>query len=166
MAYHRPFSIKSEICSYLIDIIHIFKNLTPLKGYYLLAKLAALALIEFTTESLLYEMMQAITQWLQLHLVDDFVDKCKLKEQLSLLTAHTTLLHIEQGGIVELTNSTTVRTLHIIGINLQHRLGEHTGCLRCTEVLVGFLRNSLLGTMTNQHSTGKSTTCLTISTYL
>ena len=36
----------------------------------------------------------------------------------SLLAAHTTLLHIEQGGIVELTNSTTVRTLHIIGINL------------------------------------------------
>lgn len=63
-------------------------------------------------------MMQAITQWLQFHLVDDLVDKCKLKEQLSLLAAHTTLLHIEQGGIVELTNSTTVRTLHIIGINL------------------------------------------------
>ena len=32
-----------------------------------------LTLIEFTTESLLYEMMQAVTQWLQLHLVDDFV---------------------------------------------------------------------------------------------
>ena len=107
-------------------------------------------------------MMQAIAQWLQLHLVDDFVDKCKLKEQLSLLAAHTTLLHIEQCGIVELTYSTSMRTLHIIGINLQHRLGEHTGCLRSTEVLVGFLRNSLLGTMTNQHSTGKSTTCLTI----
>ena len=107
-------------------------------------------------------MMQAITQWFQLHLVDDFVDKCKLKEQLSLLAAHTTLLHIEQGGIVELTYSTSMRTLHIIGINLQHRLGEHAGCLRSTEVLVGFLRNSLLGTMTNQYSTGKSTTCLTI----
>ena len=35
-------------------------------------------------------MMQAITQWLQFHLVDDLVDKCKLKEQLSLLAAHTT----------------------------------------------------------------------------
>lgn len=84
------------------------------------------------------------------------------EEQLSLLAAHTTLLHIEQCGIVELTNSTSMRTLHIIGINLQHRLGEHTGCLRSTEVLVGFLRNSLLGTMTNQYSAGKSTTCLTI----
>ena len=75
-------------------------------------------------------MMQAIAQWFQLHLVDDFVDKCKLKEQLSLLTAHSTLLHIEQCRIVELTYSTTVCTLHIIGINLQHRLGEHAGCLR------------------------------------
>ena len=107
-------------------------------------------------------MMQAIAQWLQLHLVDDFVDKCKLKEQLSLLTAHTTLLHIEQCRIVELTNSTTMRTFHIVGINLQHRLGEHTGCLCSTEVLVGFLRSSLLGTMTNQYSAGKSTTSLTI----
>ena len=107
-------------------------------------------------------MMQAVTQWLQLHLVDDFVDKCKLKEQLSLLAAHTTLLHIEQCRIVELTYSTTVCTLHIVSIDLQHRLGEHAGCLRSTEVLVGFLRNSLLGTMTNQYSTGKSTTCLTI----
>ena len=107
-------------------------------------------------------MMQAIAQWLQLHLVDDFVDKCKLKEQLCLLTAHTTLLHIEQCRIVELTYSTTVCTLHIVSINLQHRLGEHAGSLRSTEVLVGFLRSGLLGTMTNQHSAGKSTTCLTI----
>ena len=33
----------------MIDIIHNFKNLTPLKGYYLLAKFATLALIELTT---------------------------------------------------------------------------------------------------------------------
>ena len=31
---------------------------------------------------------------------------------------------------------TTVCTLHIVGINLQHRLGEHAGSLRSTEVLV------------------------------
>ena len=107
-------------------------------------------------------MMETITQWLQLHFVDDFVDKRKLKEQLCLLTAHASLLHVEESGIVELTYRATMRTLHVVGINLQHWLGEHAGLLGGTKVLVGFLRYRLLGTMANQHTTGECSTSLII----
>ena len=106
--------------------------------------------------------METVAQWLQLHLVDDFIDKCELEEQLCLFTAHATLLHIEKSSIVELTYRTTMRTLHIIGINLQHRLGEHTGGLGSAKVLVGFLRSGLLGTMANQHATSESATSFII----
>lgn len=107
-------------------------------------------------------MMKAITKRLQFHLVNNFVDKRKLKKQLCLLKAYTALLHIEQGSIVKLTDSAAMRTLHIIGIYLQHRLGEHTGSLGGTKILISFLRYCLLSTMTYQHTTSKGSSSLTI----
>ena len=55
-----------------------------------------------------------------------------------------------------------MRTLHIIGIYLQHRLGEHTGSLGGTKILISFLRCCLLSTMTYQHTTSKGSSGLTI----
>ena len=48
--------------------------------------------------------METVAKRFELHLVDDFVDKCVLQQQLGLLQRDTTLAHVEEGGIVELAN--------------------------------------------------------------
>ena len=53
-------------------------------------------------------------------------------------------------------------TLHIVGINLQHRLGVHTCLFGGCQVLVGHLRGGLLCTMLYQYTTCKSTCCLVV----
>ena len=53
--------------------------------------------------------------------------------------AGSSLLHVEHGGIVELAHGGAMGTLHVVGINLEHRLGEHAGLAGGTEVLVGHL---------------------------
>ena len=68
-----------------------------------------------------------------------------------------TLLHIEESSIVELTNCRAMRTFHVVGINLKHRLGVHASRLGHAKVLVGFLRSSLLCAVAHQHTTSKST---------
>ena len=49
-------------------------------------------------------MVETVTQWFEFHLVDDFIDKGKLKEEFSFFSIDTTLLHIEESGIIELPN--------------------------------------------------------------
>ena len=88
-------------------------------------------------------------------MVDNLVDEGILQQQACLTTGDTSLLHIEQSSIVQLTDSRTVGTLHIVGINLQHRLGEHARRLRGTKVLVGHLRHGLLCIGLHQHPAGK-----------
>ncbi len=86
---------------------------------------ASLTLVQLTAETLLYQQMQAIFQSIQTDRIDHFVDKGKHQQQTGLARGDATLLHIEQCGIVELTHSSSMATLHIIGINLQQRLGKH-----------------------------------------
>ena len=113
----------------------------------LLAQLASLALVQFSTETLLHKVVQALAQGFELHLVDNLVDKGKLQEQLGLLLADAPLAHVEHGGIIELSHRRPMRALHVIGIYLQHRLGKHP-CLTCgAEVLVYLVRRSLLCSM-------------------
>ena len=46
---------------------------------------------------------------------------------------------------------------HIIGINLEHGLGEHP-CLACgTDILVAHLRRGFLCTVAHEHPTGECT---------
>ena len=53
-----------EIFAYLIYIVHI-----------LFTKSATITLVELTPETLLHQIVQAITEGLELHLVDHFVDE-------------------------------------------------------------------------------------------
>ena len=71
-------------------------------------------------------MVQTVAQGFKLHLVDYLVDKGILEQRFCLLERDAALTHIEESRIVELTNGRSMGTLHIIGINLQHRLGVHS----------------------------------------
>ena len=81
-------------------------------------------------------MVETVTQWFEFHLVDDFIDKGKLKEEFSFFSIDTTLLHIEESGIIELSNCRAMITLNIISIDLKHWLREHSGSLAGTKVTV------------------------------
>ena len=49
-------------------------------------------------------MVQAVAEGFELHVVDDFVDEGVLKQQLGLIEGDASLAHVEEGGIVELSN--------------------------------------------------------------
>ena len=101
--------------------------------------------------------MQTVAQRLQLHVVYHLVDKSILQKQTGFLQRDTTLAHVEECRIIQLSHRRTVGTFHVVGINLQHRLGVHTCLLRGREVLVRHLRGSLLSAMLYQHPAGKGT---------
>ena len=88
--------------------------------------------------------MQTVTQWLQLNPVDDLTNEGELQQQLGLVLIDAPLLHIEHSRIVELSHCRAVRAFHVVGVDLQHRLGEHTGLLGHDEVLITFVRLRLL----------------------
>ena len=84
-------------------------------------------------------MMETIAEGLKLYGVNHLIDECKFEQELCLLLGYASLTHIEHGGIVELTDGGTMTAFHIIGIYLEHRLGEHP-CLTCgTDILVAHL---------------------------
>ena len=76
---------------------------TVSSAVFLFAELAACTLVQLATEPLLYQIMQAVAERLQLHVVDDFIDERILQEHLRLLERNATLLHIEERCVVELT---------------------------------------------------------------
>ena len=49
-------------------------------------------------------MVETVAQWFKFHLVDYLIDKGKLKEELCFFLINTTLLHVEECGIIELSN--------------------------------------------------------------
>ena len=107
--------------------------------FYLTTKPAALTFAELAAEALLHKIVQTVAKRNELHLVDDFVDESKLQQQFGLLHGNATLLHIEQGRIVELSYGAAMGTLHIIGIDLKHGLRVHPRCLGSTKILIGHL---------------------------
>jgi hypothetical protein len=126
-----------------------------MRVYSLLAEFATGAFVEFAAEAFLYEVVQAVAEGFELHVVDDLVDEGVLQQHFGFLQRNATLAHIEEGSIVELTNGRTVRTFHVIGINLKHRLGVHTSLLGSREILIGHLRGGLLSAMLYQYTTSK-----------
>ena len=128
----------------------------------LFAELAALAFVEFSAETFFYQVVEAVAEGFELHVVDDFVDEGILKEQFSLIERDASLAHIKQGGIVQLTYRRAVSTLHIIGIDLEHGLGIHTGLLGGRQVLISHLRGGLLGPMFYEDTTCKGTNGLVV----
>ena len=126
-----------------------------MRVYSLLAEFATGAFVEFATEALLYEVVQAVAEGFELHVVDDLVDEGVLQQELCLGQRDAPLAHVEQCRIVELSDGGTVGTLHVVGINLKHRLGVHASLFCCCQVLIGHLRGSLLSTVFHQDTTSK-----------
>ena len=141
--------------------IPMFKR--PLKGRWpLLTEFAASALVELATETLLHEVVEAVAEGFELHVVDDLVDESILQKQLSLIERYTALAHVEERGIVELANRRSMGTFHIVSIDFEHRLGIHTGLTGSRQILVGHLRGCLLSSMFYQYPTRKSTYSLIV----
>ena len=84
---------------------------------FLFTKLAAVALVQLTTEALVHEIMQSVAQRNQMNLIDNFTHESLLQEQSCLFLTDATLPHVEQSSVVELSDGTTMRTLHVIGID-------------------------------------------------
>ena len=123
---------------------------------------AASALVQLSSEALLHQIVKAVTEGFELHVIDDLVDEGILQEQFGLFEGDASLAHIEESRIVELAYGRTMSTLHIVGVNLQHRLGVHTCLFGSCQILIGHLRRSLLGTMLHQHTTCKGTCRLVV----
>lgn len=127
---------------------------------------ATLTLVQATAEAHLHEMMQTVLKWLQFHLVNNLIDEGKLQEEPCLIKTHTALLHIEKRRVVELTHRRPMVALHVVSIYLKHRLGVHVCLLSGAEVLVGFLRDSLLSTMADEYLSCKSADRLVVEDVL
>ena len=93
----------------------------------LAAKLTALALREFTTETLVDKVAQAVAKGFKGNGIDDLGDKGLLQEQSGLALGDASLAHVEQSGIVELANCGAMRALHVVGIDFEHGLCVHAG---------------------------------------
>ena len=108
-------------------------------NFNLFTESAASAFVQFAAEALLNEVVEAVAEGFEFHLVNDLVDKGVLQEESGLFEGDASLAHVEQGRIVELSNGRSMGALHIVGIDLKHRLGVHMGLLGGSEVLVGHL---------------------------
>lgn len=75
------------------------------------------------------------------------------------------LLHIEQGAFIELAYRSTMTALHIIGINLQLRLGIHMRFASGAKITVRLLGTRMLRTRTYQYQACKSTDRLVVEHY-
>ena len=118
--------------------------------------------VEFATEAFLYKVMKAIAEGFKIHVVDNFVDEGILQQEFGLFKRDASLTHVEERSVVELSNGRTMSTLHIVGIDLKHRLGIHTSLLGSRQVLVGHLRGSLLSPMFYQDFSCKGTCGLVV----
>ena len=125
--------------------------------YGLFTEFTTCAFVEFATETLFDEIVETVAKGFETHVVDDLVDEGVLQQELGLVERNTSLTHVEEGRIVELANGRAVGTFHIIGIDLEHGLGVHTGLTGGRQVLVGHLRGGLLGPMLHEHTTSKGT---------
>lgn len=120
-----------------------------------MTKFTSLTLVEIAAEALLYEVVQPVLEGFEADGVDNLVDKSKLEQQPCLVEADAALAHIEEGCIVELADGAAMGALDIVGIDFEHGLGVHAGGTRGAEVLVGFLRGGLLGSVAHEHASGK-----------
>ena len=99
--------------------------------------------------------METVAQGLKLDLIDDLTDERELEQQLGLMLVDAALLHVEHRGVVELPHRGAVGALHVVGIDLEHRLGIHACGLGHHEVLVALVRLRLLRVVAHQYATGE-----------
>ena len=105
----------------------------------LFAEAAAFALTELATETLIDEVAQAVAEGFEGDAVEYFTDESKLQQHASFLFGNTTLTHVEEGFVVELTHGAAVGALYVIGIDFQHGLGVHTCGVSGHKVGIGLL---------------------------
>ena len=87
-------------------------------------------LAKFATETLLYQVVQTVAKSFKCNLVNHLAHEGSHEELACFNKADTTLLHVEEGILVELAYGSAVAALHIVGIDLELRLSIHA-CLAC-----------------------------------
>lgn len=127
-------------------------------GGALVTECATLAGVEFAAEAMLNKMREAVAEArrgagdnrLLGDALEDVIDEGVLEEQTGFEFGNTALPHVEKGGFIELSDGATVVTLHVVGINLEHRLREGTCLFANTEISKSLLGSALLGTGLNE----------------
>jgi hypothetical protein len=74
----------------------------------LLAQFASFAFAEFAAEALVHQVMKPVAERFEVHLVDDLVDEGCLQQQFGFLEADAPLLHVEEGGIIDLSHGASM----------------------------------------------------------
>lgn len=92
------------------------------------ASFAPLALLaEFASEAHFNEVGKTVVEVFDVHVAQNVVDKGMLQEQASFSFGDTALTHVEERALIEFANRRTVVTLHIVGIDFEHRLAVGMG---------------------------------------
>ena len=79
---------------------------------------------------------QTFTKLLDMNQLDYIIGKGHAKHSLGFSQRNAALTQIEESVVVQLPRSHTMRTLHIIGIDLQLRLGVHASRIIQKEVAI------------------------------
>lgn len=105
--------------------------------------------VEFTAETVFDEMGETLAKACGVaaagddtvlrDALEDVVDEGVLEKQARFKLWDAALAHIEKGGFIELSDGAAVVALDVVGVNLEHRLGESTGVCANAEVGEGLL---------------------------
>ena len=101
--------------------------------------------------------MKAVLQRIQTNRINHFIDKCKHQQQPRFFLRNSTCTHIEQRIFIKLSHCRSVRTLHVVRINLQLGLCIHPRITGGAKITVGLLGTCMLRIRTHQYQPGKST---------
>ena len=105
----------------------------------LFAYRASLALVQLTAKTFFHQQVQTVFQSVQTDGVNNLVDKSEHQQQACFTCRDSTLLHIEQGTLVELPHRSAMTALHIIRLVFQLRLGVHVRVTGGAQIPVGLL---------------------------
>ena len=106
--------------------------------------------------------MQAVLEGVEAHSVNHVGDKGLHQQATCLVDADAAGAHVEQGLLVKLTNSRTMGTHHIVGVNLKLGLGVHLGSGSTAQVTVALIGLDTRAIGLNQNLAGKGTDGLVI----
>ena len=116
---------------------------------------AALAGVEFATETMFDEMGETVSEAhavaatgndaLFRDALEDVVDEGVLQKQTCFDLGNAALTHVEKCGFIELSDGAAVITLHVIGVNLKHRLGKRARFFANADVGESLFGSALLG---------------------
>lgn len=112
---------------------------------------AVAAFLQFATETEFNEVGKAFAEMVYFHASQHIIDKGMLQENAGLSLGDSALSHIKKRGFIELSDARPVVTLHVVGIDFEHRLRIGMGLRGGADIGVHLLRGRLLGSRAHKH---------------